>query len=351
MKLPPLAFASVRSHRLPTRLFEEAQRETTHDESNYHSSRAFGLRHTGWGFDRLSADSKQKKSTYTRLRVREQLGRALIATFVSLSLLPSSAVPEDLKPQTIAAYNHYAELTEAQIDAGLAAHEPFLWVDALPPNRREAAFKELHDGKVVIERLETLDNGKRIEVPDGMVHNWIGTVFIPGATLAQTIAFEEDYDHQQQYFRPDVVRSRIMKHDGNDFVIELRFYKKKVISTVIDTTHDVHYQPVDSTHEWSRSHTTRIQEVDDPGRSGEKLEPEGKDHGFLWRMNTYWRFEEKDGGTYAECQSISLTRDIPTGLGWMLGPYVNSVPRESLTFTLANTRRAVLQRIGASASH
>jgi hypothetical protein len=62
-------------------------------------------------------------------------------------------------------------------------------------------------------------------------------------------------------------------------------------------------------------------------------------------MNTYWRFEEKEGGTYVECQSISLTRDIPTGLGWLIGPYVTSVPRESLTFTLATTRSAILKRI------
>jgi hypothetical protein len=62
-------------------------------------------------------------------------------------------------------------------------------------------------------------------------------------------------------------------------------------------------------------------------------------------MNTYWRFEEKDGGTYVESESISLTRDIPTGLGLLVGPFVNSIPRESLTFTLATTRSAVLERI------
>jgi hypothetical protein len=64
-------------------------------------------------------------------------------------------------------------------------------------------------------------------------------------------------------------------------------------------------------------------------------------------MNTYWRFEEKDGGTYVESQSISLTRDIPTGVGWLVGPMVNSIPRESLTFTLATTRAAVLKRMAS----
>jgi hypothetical protein len=67
-------------------------------------------------------------------------------------------------------------------------------------------------------------------------------------------------------------------------------------------------------------------------------------------MNTYWRFEEKNGGTYVECRSISLTRDIPVGLGWLIGPYVTSVPRESLTFTLATTRSAVLRRAASPAS-
>jgi hypothetical protein len=290
----------------------------------------------------------------TRLKPAPQrVCRRALAAILSVALAlflpfapPASAA--DLKQSTIDAFNRYAQLTEAQIDGDLAHRPPFLWIESLPDTRREAAYAQLRDGQVVIERLETLDAGRHIEVPGGMIHHWIGTIFIPGATLAQTLALEQDYDHQQQYFRPDVLRSKIERRDGNDFVIELRFYKKKVITTVIDTTHEVHYQPMDSSHEWSRSRTTRIQEVDDAGKPGEKLEPEGHDRGFLWRMNTYWRFEEKDGGTYVECQSISLTRDIPAMLAWIIGSYVESVPRESLTFTLATTRRAVLDRISTN---
>jgi hypothetical protein len=195
-----------------------------------------------------------------------------------------------------------------------------------------------------LDQTSRSDHEKPIPVPSGMIHHWIGTVFIPGATLAQTLALEEDYNHHQDYFSPDVMRSKILRHDGNDFLIDLRLYKKKVITTVLDTEHEIHYTLVDSAHAWSRSRTTRIQEVDNAGERDERLQAEGHDRGFLWRMNTYWRFEEKSGGTYVECQSISLTRDIPTGLGWLIGPYVTSVPRESLTFTLATTRSAVLQR-------
>jgi hypothetical protein len=141
------------------------------------------------------------------------------------------------------------------------------------------------------------------------------------------------------------MRSRLLRHEGNDFTVRLRLYKKKVIATVLDTQHEIHYELVDSTHASSFSRTTRIQEVDNDGEKNERLEPAEHGRGFLWRMNTNWRFEQKDGGTYVECQSISLTRDIPEGPGWLIGPYVTSVPRESLTFTLAETRNAVLQRI------
>jgi hypothetical protein len=281
----------------------------------------------------------------------DRIARRFVAAILAgLCALAAPAGAEDLRAKTVDAFDRYVQLTEAQIDSGLTRHDPYLWVESLPGDRRAAADAQLRAGQVVIERLDTRDPndpGKSIAVPDGMIHHWIGTVFVPGATLAQTLAFEEDYDHHEDYFRPDVMRSKILRHNGNDFTIELRLYKKKVITTVLDTEHEVHYTLVDSTHAWSRSRTTRIQEVDNAGEKDERLEPAGHDRGFLWRMNTYWRFEQKDGGTYVECQSVSLTRDIPAGLGWLIGPYVTSVPRESLTFTLATTRSAVLKRVAA----
>lgn len=283
-------------------------------------------------------------------RVRWRWIAVLVAGLCAFAPLARAA---DLEPKTVQAFDHYVQLTETQINSELADHGPYLWVERLPADRRATAEAELRAGQVVIERLDAFaPNGrdsqeKPIAVPGGMIHHWIGTVFIPGATLTQTLALEEDYDHHQEYFRPDVMRSKILRHDGNDFLIELRLYKKKVIITILDTEHEVHYTMVDVTHAWSRSRTTLIQEVDNAGEANERLEPVGHDRGFLWRMNTYWRFEEKDGGTYVECQSVSLTRDIPTGLGWLIGPYVTSVPRESLTFTLATTRSAVLKRIAS----
>jgi hypothetical protein len=161
----------------------------------------------------------------------------------------AGAAPE---PPTLAAYDRYVQRTESQIDSELARREPFLWVETLPADRRAEADHQLRAGQVVIQRFDAWDENNRgghakpISVPGGMIHHWIGTVFIPGATLAQTLAFEEDYNHHANYFRPDVMRSKILQHNGNDFLIELRLYKKKIITTVLETEHEVHYTLVAS---------------------------------------------------------------------------------------------------------
>jgi hypothetical protein len=259
-----------------------------------------------------------------------------------LAVSPAAAV--ELKSRTVEAFDHYVRLSEARMDTESAGGAPFLWVDRLPQELRGSAYAELKQGKIVIERLETFEDGKPIPVPGGLIHHWIGTAFIPGVTLDRALALVEDYDHHQDYYRPDVMRSKILRHTGNDFLVYLRFYKKKVLTSVLDTEHEVHYTLVDSTHASSQSRTTSIREVENPGESDERLRPLGDDRGFLWRMNTYWRFEEKDGGTYVESQSISLTRNIPGGLSWLVRPFVESVPRETLTFTLSTTRATLVPR-------
>ena len=187
--------------------------------------------------------------------------------------------------------------------------------------------------------------GEAIEAPDGLIHDWVGTVFIPGANLRQVLDLAEDYEHHQDIYKPEVVRSRLIQHQGNDYKIYYRLRKKKVITVTLNTNHDVQYYIVDATHCHSHSVSTRIAEVVDADQPSEHEKPVGQDGGFLWRMNSYWRFEEKDAGVYVEVESVSLTRDIPTGFGWLIKPFVTSIPRESLLMTLGSTRSAVEAKI------
>jgi hypothetical protein len=248
----------------------------------------------------------------------------------------------ELRPRTVEAFDKYVQLTEARINGEVSQTERFLYLDELPPPRRSEVLAALKRGEIFMERLHTLDaSGHKMEAPEAIIHHWLGAVFVPGANLQQTIALAQDYNHHQDIYKPEVVRSRLIGHTGNDFQIYYRLRKKKVITITLNTYHDVHYSPVDSTRWYSRSYSTRIAEVANADTPNEREKPVGHDGGFLWRINSYWKFEEKDSGVYIECESISLTRDIPTGLGWLIKPFVTSIPKESLEMTMRSTRAAL----------
>jgi hypothetical protein len=238
------------------------------------------------------------------------------------------ASPADLKPATVGAFDRYIQQTEQRLNQ----RKTFLWADESPQRERR-----VRSGEVVVE-----PTGAKpvIEITDGLVHDWVGAVFVPGVNLKTTIEHVEDYDHSRTHHR-EVMESHIISRHGNDFLVNMRLMKKKVITVVLDSEHDIHYFPIDATHYRSQSRTVKIAEVDNPGKRDEKELPPGTGHGFLWRLDTYWRFQERDGGTWIECEAISLTRDIPTGLGWLIEPIIRSLPRESLENTLRETAAAL----------
>jgi len=179
--------------------------------------------------------------------------------------------PVRLKPATLTAFEHYVQLTETRKDEELRRGEVFLWVDSLPQPQRAQAYAQLRQGQVRIERLETHDSGRPIPCPDGLIHHWVGVIFVTAATLEQTLRLVQDYDHHASYFAPDVMRSKILKHNGNDYHIYLRFLRKKaMITVVLDTEHEVHYFPIDATHVRSQSLTTRVAEVENHDRPDER---------------------------------------------------------------------------------
>ncbi len=266
--------------------------------------------------------------------------------------LPAAQSPAvlsaDLKPETLQAFQRYVQATESRIAKEIARPGAFLYLDGLPEPGRGRALQALQRGEVYMERLKTRDtSGREIRGPDGIIHHWFGAVFIRGASLRQALELVQDYDHHENVYKPEVVRSRLVRRDVNDFKIFYRLRKKKVITVTLNTEHDVHYAPVDATHLHSRSYSTRIAEVENPDRPDEGEKPVGHDGGFLWRLDSYWRMEEREGGLYIESESISLTRDIPTGFGWLVKPFITGIPRESLQMTLGSTRSALLARLAA----
>ena len=258
--------------------------------------------------------------------------------------VPSWAAAVELKAATNAAFDRYVELTEERNRRELQTGQHLLWIDSLGEAERAKAYAELKHGQVKMSKLDTRDGGNEIAVPDGMIHHWVGLAFIPGARVDDVLSILKDYDHHSTYYAPDVVKSRIESSNGDRFLVLLRFRRHKVVTVVLDTEHEVSYFRDSPTLAHSRSATDRVSQVENPGKSDERLKPAGNDDGFLWRMDTWWRVVERDGGVYVQSEVVSLTRDIPTGLAWMVKPFVTSIPQETLEFTMEATRKAVLKR-------
>ena len=270
--------------------------------------------------------------------------RNSLLIFCVACVLATPALAADLKPETLNAFNHYVSLTEARIQKQVSDPKVFLYVNSLPEPQRGQTLASLKQGGLYMTAMTTLTAaGDKITIPDGLVHHWLGAVFIPGAPMSEVLTVVQDYDHKQDVY-PDVVKSRLISRDGNHFMVSMRFREHDVITITLDTEHDVTYSEVDPARWCIRSYSTRISQVQDAGKPSEQDLPDGQGDGFLWRVDTFWRLLQQDGGVYVEVEAVSLSRDIPSALSWLIKPFITSVPRDSLRNTLECTRAAVLKR-------
>jgi hypothetical protein len=261
-----------------------------------------------------------------------------LALLVLAALPPVVAAPARLEAHTRAAFDRYAALTAARVENQSQPAGSFLYLQHAAGSGSEAILARLRGGELYYEKLETTnDDGTEVEIRDGLIHHWLGAAFIPGATLDAVMAFVQDYDRHDQIF-PEVVESSLLSRDGDVYRAFLRFRKEKVITVVMNTEHEARYVRVTPDRAYSLSRSIRVQEVEDAGSPTERELPDGEGHGFMWAMDSSWRFLERDGGVYVECESVTLTRTIPFLLRWIVSPFVNDVPRQSLESLLEITR-------------
>jgi hypothetical protein len=225
-----------------------------------------------------------------------------------------------LTPEATTAFDRYLEQAEARINSD-PVRDP-----------------SLRDGE---PRIQAEDAARSVNTPGAMIQDWLGTMFIPGATLDQAQSVLRDYSNYKNFYRPKVIESRELAHHGNEYDVLLRLYEKHILTVVLNTNYHVQYEMPDPKHLVIVARSTRIGEVKDPGKSYTEEVPAGSDSGFLWRLNSYWHFEAADGGIYARCEAISLSRDEPPGLGWMLKGFLESFPKESMKNTLRGTKAAL----------
>ncbi len=274
--------------------------------------------------------------------------RVVLTAFLCCLALSVRASAADLKQKTTDAFNRYVAVTEERMAGELKPGNQFLYPDRAvsePSQEMRDAYVRLKRGEILVERQEAKLNGKEVAVPDGMVHHWVGLAFIPGANLAQTLAVVQDYDHRAELYKPEVIAAHMISHQGDDYKIFMRLYQKRFATVVFNTEYAIHWGRAGETQMYANSMSTRVAEVKDADHPDGPEVPVGHGTGYLWRLNTYWRFEEKDGGVYVQCEALSLTRDIPFGLAWLIKPLVTKIPKQSLNRALGRTREVVLERM------
>jgi len=241
--------------------------------------------------------------------------------------LPESSVAEP-PAAAVAAFNAYIHTVEERLAQQHRSPETFI---------APQSDAHLRQGAIVVEQLTPTT----ADLPGAMLHHWRGTAFAPGATADDFERLMKNFNAYPQYFSPEVLQARVLAQHGDHFQAWMRVRQQHVITVVMNSTYDVTFQRLDARHGTSISQSTQIAEIDSPGTSRERVMSASEEHGFLWRLNTYWSYEERDGGLYMQVETVSLTRSIPTGLGWAVRPFVESVPRESMEFTLRSTCNAL----------
>ena len=265
-------------------------------------------------------------------------GRLALAVALAVGGTVAAGAAE-LKEETIAAWGRYIEATEQRIADELAAGGRFLVLDF--DEDPAGARRDVLAGDVRIEKMETrAADGGRIRVPKGTIHHWRGSALIPDVRLEDVlhglIATIDPADLQD-----DVVESRVIERDGDRLHLFLRLRRRQVVTADYNTEHRVAYTRHGPDAASSRTVSIRIAELQDAGSPGEREKPIGRDRGFLWRLHTYWRYQQVEEGVIAECESVTLSRGIPRLLGWMVRPLVNRTVREVLTQTLTSISTAL----------
>ena len=279
-----------------------------------------------------------------RMPQRTSKAQLLFAMFAIATLVPRLSLATQLRPATARAFDQYVAAKEARANRGLAAKQNFLYIDALPQGQAIEAYSRLNRGLILVQRDEECSTPACTSIPGGLIHDWIGIVFVPDVSLSQALATLQDYNRDSDFYRSEVVKSKLVAKSGDDFHINLRLRQVHIITVVLDTQYDVHYTPIDANREIARALSTAVTEVDHAGAPNERDDPVGDGHGFLWRLNSYWHFYQADGGVYIQCNAVSLTRDVPAGLGWLIGSFIETIPAASLRSTLTETRAALLRQ-------
>jgi hypothetical protein len=252
---------------------------------------------------------------------------------LALLLLPVARAAE-LKPETQKAWESYIAAANLRMRERLDGRRPFLWMDEAPNRSRRAS-----SGEVVVAAI---GEQNPLKVRNGLIHDWIGAAFFPNAKLTDALAVVQDYKRYKDFYAPVVIDSEALGHAGQDYRFSMLMMNSELFSRVaIHGEYKDSYFPLDERRWYSAGYSTKVQEIENYGRPDQHELPPGEGSGYIWRLYSFSRFEQRDGGIYVEIEAIALSRDIPGSVRWLVDPIVRRIAKSSLVTSLQLTRKAV----------
>lgn len=262
-----------------------------------------------------------------------------ILPFTLLVAAGESAV---LKPETVSAWQDYIKQEDLSVHKRTADGQSFFWADQNPTR-----FEKLRAGSMIVEPM---GEPNPLHVPSGLIHHWIGAVFIPNSTAEDLLSVTRDYGHYKDYYKPGVADAKPISTSPDRDEFTIRFVNSSVLSkTSLEGTYSTDFVRLNDKRWYTVSLTTQMQEIRDFGQAKEKRFAPNQGSGYIWRLYSTARLEERDGGVLLEIEAIALSREIPAALHWFVDPIVRRISRESLEKSLAETVDAVRNHAQACA--
>jgi len=250
----------------------------------------------------------------------------------SFLVAPAASDGAQLKEETLKTWDAYIQTVNAQIRGRLQGS--FLWVDEEPDR-----VDRVRAGEILVSSVGQ-KNPKA--VPSGLIHDWMGAAFIPNARLRDVLSAVRDYGRYKEFYKPTVVDARSLGTNGGCDKYSMRVVNNETVAeTALDSEYEACYLRLDELRWYSTAHTTRVQEIRHYGRPDEQELPPNQGSGYIWRLYSFARFEERDGGVYIELEAIALSRDIPVAVRWAVDPIVRRISKNTLLISLQQMVEAV----------
>ena len=260
--------------------------------------------------------------------------RVALATLFFL-LAPAVSNATELKQETLTAWDAYMRAANLQLEERLNNNSPFLWIDESPERSRRVR----QVGFLISPMGETNPE----IVPNGLIHHWIGAMFVANVTIGDALSVARDYERYKEFYGPTVINSKLIARNGADYTVSILGLKRVLFETIVlQSELQSRCSESDTRRAYCISYSTRIEEIQQYGQPNEWKLPPDQGHGYLWRLYTFSRYEQRDGGVYVELEVIALSRD--SSIRWFVKPVIERVSRNSISIGLQQTREAISSR-------